>query len=72
MSRTSKARYGQHCKFWKDTLLVSRPQVKAYAKKKRRHTRAARRTKKQELEQLGARRGEQLQYASVVGRMLRR
>lgn len=50
MSRSKKARYGTGCKFWKDTMLVSRPQAKAYSKKKRRRARKERRVSKQDLQ----------------------
>lgn len=49
MSRSNKARYGTKCKHWKDTVYASRPQVRAYAKKKRRRARAERRIEKQTL-----------------------
>lgn len=49
MSRSNKARYGTKCKHWKDTVYASRPQVRAYTKKKRRAARSERRTSKQVL-----------------------
>ena len=51
MSRSNKARYGTKCKHWKDTVYASRPQVRAYSKKKRRRSRAERRQQKQDLTQ---------------------
>ncbi len=46
MSRSHKARYGRTCAFWKDTMLESKCQKKALAKRKRRTSRAERRTGK--------------------------
>jgi hypothetical protein len=35
MADSHKARYGQHCKHWKDTMLASRSQKSAWAKRKK-------------------------------------
>ncbi len=34
MSRSHKPRYGMRCKSWKDTVLASRSQKRAWAKRK--------------------------------------
>jgi hypothetical protein len=34
MSRSDKARHGTTCKLWKDTVLASRSQKRAWAKRK--------------------------------------
>ena len=44
MSKSNKARHGMRCKHWKDTVLASRSQKRAWAKKKRRDACAERRT----------------------------
>jgi hypothetical protein len=35
MSDSRKARYGTHCKFWKDTVFRSRSQARARSTRKR-------------------------------------
>jgi hypothetical protein len=47
MSDSHKSRHGMHCKHWKDGILVSRHQVEANTKRKRRTNRTLRRTGKQ-------------------------
>jgi hypothetical protein len=42
MSRSNKSRYGQRCKFWKDTVLGSRNQKRAWSKRKQIETQAER------------------------------
>jgi hypothetical protein len=34
MADSHKARYGQHCKHWKDSVLASRSQKRAWSKRK--------------------------------------
>lgn len=36
MSKSNKARHGQNCKHWKDTVLASRSQKRAWTKTKQR------------------------------------
>lgn len=36
MSKSNKARHGQNCKHWKDTVLASRSQKRAWSKTKQR------------------------------------
>lgn len=38
MSRSHKARYGTTCETWKDTVLASRSQKRAWARRKRLRT----------------------------------
>ena len=34
MSKTNKSRYGMRCKYWKDSVLESRSQKRAWRKRK--------------------------------------
>lgn len=48
MSRSNKPRYGMKTKYWKDSVLGSRSQKKAWSKRKKIETRIKRRGEKAE------------------------
>jgi len=50
MARSNKPRYGTRCKFWKDTMLASRNQKKAWSTRKRIETKRKRHADKAALE----------------------
>jgi len=50
MARSNKARYGTSCKRWKDTMLASRNQKKAWSSRKKIETRISRHRLKVALE----------------------
>lgn len=50
MSDSHKARFGTLCKWWKDTVLCSRNQKRAWSSRKRIETRIRRRRESRQLE----------------------
>ena len=50
MSKSNKSRYGMYCGKWKDTVLASRSQRRAWAKRKRIRSQQERSRSKAEVE----------------------